>query len=312
MKRAWVQRAVSVLWSASIVAICAAVSWWTFERPLPVVAGCTIAAAGYAIWAGRRAGQHWVDGGRRRVPVAESAPRVRIPAAADPIVVYLRPFALDDPAGAVSSHGLNLFRSEEQQLGRAFADFGRLIAVGRPDEDLAPAGADRVYPGDDWRTAVEGLVRDAALVLVGAGRGAGLRWEIDLVVRVHDPRRTVILLPGDITEVGSLLRELTGHLPKPLPKPTIALLRTGGLYTAAVHFGADWAPYLVVFDRDGPGRSLALECRRTLAPVYAAAGHHGSGRSHRRRRGLSILSYRFVVAVNVVGVAAILLFRAAS
>jgi hypothetical protein len=300
-----VKRAASLLWMTAIATVCAAVCWWTFERPLPVVVGCTVFAAWFAVWAGRRAGRLWVDAARHRLPVAD-----RAPTGDDPIVVYLRAFALDDPAGAVSSHGLNLFRSEEQQLVRAFAEFGRLVAVGRPGEELPPAGALRVYPGDDWQARVETLVGGAALVVVGAGPGAGLRWEVELVLRVHDPRRTVILLAGDVTEVARLLQDLAGLWPQPLPQPPRAMDRTGGLYTAALHFDGDWTPHLVVFDQDGPGRALALECRRTLAPVYDAAGHHGSAARYRRRRGFSVLSYRLMIAVNVVGLAAILLFRA--
>jgi hypothetical protein len=298
-----------VLCVASIVAVCAAVSWWTYERRVAVVAGCTIAAAWYATWAGRRAGRLWVDAGRHRIRSADRTALAR-PGGADPIVLYLRAFTLDDPAGAVSSHGLNLFRTEEQQVARAFAEFGRLVAVGRPGEGLPPAGALRIYPAGDWQAWVEELVREAALVVIGAGRGAGLRWEVELVVRAHDPRRTVILLPRDVLVAAALLPELSGLFPKPLPKPPTVLGRAGGVYAAALHFAADWTAHLVVFDQDGPGRSLALECRRTLAPVYAAAGHHGSRLSHRRRRRFSMVSYWLVVALNVLGVAAILLFRA--
>jgi len=304
--RSWGHRVAALLWVLTIIVVCAAISWWTYEAPMLVLFPAVAAGGWYAVWAAPRAGQHWVTAARHRVD----------PSAADgetsgPTVLYLRAFDLDDAAAANSSHGVvSLFRSEEQQLDRAFRNFGRLVAVGRPDEELPPVGARRVYPGDEWQARVEQMVRSAALVVVGAGRGAGLRWELELLGRIYDPRRTVLLLPGTVRDMERLLREIDGLLPKPLPPAPCRLSRTSGLYAAAIHFEDDWTARLVVFDADGPGRSLALECRRTLAPVFRAAGFPSSEQLASLRRESSVVLYWLTVSITVLGLAALVLFRA--
>jgi hypothetical protein len=120
-------------------------------------------------------------------------------------VLYLRPFEQDRPASSIDSGGgrvlpeeqiLRPGRTHEERLARMFREFGPMVTVGRPGEDLpAGSGAYRFYvTGGDWRAPVRELIGAARVILLGAGPGKGTVWEYVEVLRRGDPRRLVILV----------------------------------------------------------------------------------------------------------------------
>jgi hypothetical protein len=115
-----------------------------------------------------------------------------------PPVVYLRPFAVDESGwGQIFSALLTakMFTpvlSEEEQLARAVAPIGPLIAIGQPGESLPTPGAARIYPAH-WRESVEDLLRRARLVILRPGTSEGVRWEVEHSFRTVDPAKVVLM-----------------------------------------------------------------------------------------------------------------------
>ncbi|MCC9307793.1 hypothetical protein LN042_11925 [Kitasatospora sp. RB6PN24] len=126
-------------------------------------------------------------------------------------VLYLRPFSNDadmaalnsDFPGGTSLASLGMLfllsgKTQEEQLVRRFGRFGRVIAVGRPDELLPPVGAVRgQLPLDDWQGTVSSLIDGAHVVLMSAGPGPGTVWEFTEAVRRLPPTRLVLLIYCD-------------------------------------------------------------------------------------------------------------------
>lgn len=108
-----------------------------------------------------------------------------------PDVIYLRAFAAD-----VSNPGRALmqgFTTDEEQLADVLRPFGDLVAIGRPGESLPPPGASRTYVSNaHWQSAVADRIAVAPLVVVRAGVGMGLLWELQHVVRNVEPARVLI------------------------------------------------------------------------------------------------------------------------
>src|SRR5262245_11635289 len=115
-------------------------------------------------------------------------------------VLYLRAFRADASTfGRILASGLS---SEEEQLARALRPFGDLIAVGRPGELLPLPGAVRMYASDaEWKGIVLDRMRAAALVIVRAGAGPGLLWEIEQVRSIRAPE-TVLILVSNLPAEG--------------------------------------------------------------------------------------------------------------
>lgn len=120
-------------------------------------------------------------------------------------VLYLRPFSHDKEMAALptqfsgGSAGNAVFflpgLTQEESLVRRFGAIGRVIAIGRPGEDLPLPGATRGYlPLDDWQDVVSELIRSAHVVALSAGTGPGTVWEFTEAVRLLDLRRLVLLV----------------------------------------------------------------------------------------------------------------------
>ncbi|MFE0514177.1 hypothetical protein [Streptomyces sp. NPDC058964] len=121
-------------------------------------------------------------------------------------LLYLRPFANDYPDMAslnndVQGGGANLETlffisglTQEEALVRRFQHLGRIVAIGRPGEDLPLPGAARAYlPLNDWQDTVSDLIASAHVVLLSAGPGAGTVWEFTEAVRLLPPTRLLLL-----------------------------------------------------------------------------------------------------------------------
>ncbi|MGW1835963.1 hypothetical protein [Streptomyces sp. NPDC002067] len=133
-------------------------------------------------------------------------------ARAMPYVLYLRPFAADRPAASLPSPGAwpqFVNRSGEQltteeNLTRMFRAFGRVIAVGQPDERLPQPGADRLYlPWDDWQPVVAALIDDARVVVLGTGVAEGTLWELEQLIRRRAPHHVLLLVYSDEEEYAA-------------------------------------------------------------------------------------------------------------
>jgi len=110
-----------------------------------------------------------------------------------PNVLYLRSFRTDPSSNfKVLQSGLS---TEEEQLADVLRPFGDLIAIGRPGESLPIPGAARMYASDsEWKSLVLDRMRSAPLVVIRAGKGAGLLWEFGQVIEVLKPERVLVLV----------------------------------------------------------------------------------------------------------------------
>jgi hypothetical protein len=230
------------------------------------------------------------------------AQAIALPDAADgDFVLYLRPFGADESLAGTSptrSAGLAFaFQSrhtQEEELAAAVRPIGKLVAVGRPDEPLPYLGAERGYlPGDRWQEAVLRLLTGARLVLLVAGAGAGLTWELAQAVKLVPPRQLVLLIPMDSDGYAGFLESSQGTFPRGMPeyahgKPHYKSVRL----KAAVYFEPDWTPRFVRLDVRG---ARANEFRQTesafvyqLKTVYDALGAEWPGVRHWQPRRLSL------------------------
>jgi hypothetical protein len=110
-----------------------------------------------------------------------------------PDVLYLRSFRTDPSSKLkVLLSGLS---TEEEQLADVLQPFGDLIAIGQPGEPLPIPGAARMYASDsEWKTLVLDRMRSAPLVVIRAGTGAGLLWELGQGVELLKPERVLVLV----------------------------------------------------------------------------------------------------------------------
>jgi hypothetical protein len=110
-------------------------SWWINIVLFLVVGRVGTAIGNYSI-------RFWIKGRQHLAPsgqeVQESDSR--------PPVLYLRAFDTDKlTTHTVPSHKIAAYRTEEQQVARAFARFGPMLTLGRPGEPLPLVGAARSY-----------------------------------------------------------------------------------------------------------------------------------------------------------------------
>ncbi|KJY42689.1 hypothetical protein VR41_06735 [Streptomyces sp. NRRL B-1568] len=219
-------------------------------------------------------------------------------------LLYLRPFAEDvrlaaiDPLdsgkgrlpygrmlGFADSQGAE--DSWEEQIVGVFQRCGRVVTVGRPDEEFAFPGAKRFYlRHEDWRQEVSTGIQRARLVLLVAGIGENIRgadgtlWEFTEAVRVLPPARILLLVcggpddyrrfraacAGAFAERAERLRRV-GEPPLAVPvlpdHPELGHARRRHPLRGVVQFDEDWRGEFVAFDPAvEPGRT---ENRRNRA-----------------------------------------------
>jgi len=127
------------------------------------------------------------------------------------MVLILRAFAVDKKrifSGAGTE--LNL----EQSLVSILGCIGPVVAVGRPEEPLAPSGAARLYiQSENWKNKVRELMDAAKIVVLvlfsenlslQAHENEGFRWEIQEAMRRLDPRKLLVILPAATRLVHSV------------------------------------------------------------------------------------------------------------
>lgn len=259
-------------------------SWWTITLHTTVLLVCLRLSN-----VGRRIARH---GRRYLTPVIHSVADM----SDDPFVLYLRPFAADadgasmaqqpevpwPPVGFITS-GLTL----EEQLGRLLREFGVLIAVGQPGEQLPYAGAHRTYlPLNDWQDTVRELMLRARLVVLVAGPGPGTIWEYAEAIRLLPPCHLLLAVyhGPEIYEAFRQLSETafeqqqgelslqmgTSGLPPALPdypKPTESGTRDYAL-KGVVHFDSEWGSHFIRFD---PAKGCVMRSRAATSRAVRQA-----------------------------------------
>ena len=124
---------------------------------------------------------------------AKSLARASPSGGSRPHVLYLRSFDTD-PSTQFKKLASG-FTSEEEQLGDVLGKFGDLIAIGRPGEPLPLPGAERIYAKEsEWRAVVLDRMRTARLVVIRAGTGPALAWEVGQAFAVLRPKQMVFLV----------------------------------------------------------------------------------------------------------------------
>lgn len=202
-------------------------------------------------------------------------------------VVYLRPFGADgaEVARRMSSRVRiapteRVVKTYEERLAHALRKIGPFVAIGNPAERLPLLGAVRMYAADeDWQARAGELIGRAAVVLLQAGEGHGLDWEVQYVTAHGTPERTILSLPLDAKRsepsrqerYDAFRRQCGRHFPRPLPE-TIA-------HCQFAYFDADWTPELLG-ERGAPLpsgederaralRHLTHEFKITWGPLWA-------------------------------------------
>ncbi len=101
------------------------------------------------------------------------------------------------------AHPLRLFRTlfglishtTELQLASFFREFGPFIAIGKPGEQLATIGADRVFVGnDEWQKVVTDFLDQSRYVVLQAAGTEGFVWELHTVLETVPPEKLLFCL----------------------------------------------------------------------------------------------------------------------
>jgi hypothetical protein len=204
-------------------------------------------------------------------------------------VLYLRTFSTDPALARLSStqsgwtQALMSRRTQEEELAAAVRTIGALVAVGQPGESLPYLGAMRGYlPVDRWQENVRRLLATARLVLLVAGHGSGLSWELARAVELVPPTRLVLLIPMDSSGYAGFRTASKHNFPRGLPeyipgKPHFKSMRL----KAAVYFEPDWTPRFVRLNRRRVRGNELAQTESTfvyqLKPVYDNLGAQWPG-----------------------------------
>lgn len=132
----------------------------------------------------------------RRVKQAYARPRGDAEfAKIDSFVLYLRSFELDESRDYCCPWNMHL----EEYISSVIEPYGRLVAIGIPEEDYAPAGALRVYSNDDeWRTRFMALAARASGFVILASRSNGLLWEWEQILRIAEPSTVLVVFSNPL------------------------------------------------------------------------------------------------------------------
>ncbi|MEM9606889.1 MAG: hypothetical protein AAGA99_05660 [Actinomycetota bacterium] len=157
------------------------------------------------------------------------------------------------PIGCLRSYWL-LFLGRvtwDQALERAVRHIGPVIAIGEPGDRFPTIGQLNEYlpEGADWQGRVLELIGESDLVVLKAGLGDGVLWEVGAVLEHADPAATLVYvgersrrlkhrLPSEREDFYREFRDETGHL-FPVELPT----ELDGAHFLG--FDANWCPVVV-------------------------------------------------------------------
>ncbi len=210
-----------------------------------------------------------------------------------PPVIYMRSFKDDTAASAAVLSGPpgwvffspKELATEEEILARILNDFGPVVTIGRPGEDLRQLGAARMYVSDqEWREKVSALIRSAGLVVLRLGQTEGFWWELETAIRQMNPHQLIVLVPliRDRQARETIRRRAEALFARPLPEFTRAASRIAGVGSLRgyLYFDPDWTSHYVDMTRRiwtlktlprflGFGKPSA-KLKYALQPVYAS------------------------------------------
>ena len=176
-----------------------------------------------------------ITGGRIFLRMARLAamPRVAASVASPPAALYLRPFRFDNAEFDELKRGLGprFFDLDtgahviEEIVVGLFARLGPVLAIGAPTMRGQQDGTVRLHLGaaEDWKTTVEGLMRESRVIVIVVDETDGVLWELQTITRLGLWPKTVIVLPGEETqrrwsdEFVSLVLDLLVIDPEDLP-----------------------------------------------------------------------------------------------
>lgn len=161
-----------------------------------------------------------------------------------PPVLYLRSFK--DDARVARQTGVAGFTlsTEETELAQMVHGLGPLVAIGKPGEPIAWAGAARKYVGDEWKDSVRSLMREARLVILRAGATAGLSWEIAESVKCVRPERLIFLIPLRRRQYEGFRSKVKDFLPCRLPEYN-GRRNPATTLRAILFFDGDWTAHML-------------------------------------------------------------------
>jgi hypothetical protein len=206
-------------------------------------------------------------------------------------VLYLRSFQ-SDPSTMLKELGSG-FTTEEEQLAGVLRPIGELIAVGRPGEKLPIPGAARMYVSDsEWQSAVLEHMRTSRLVVLRAGPGHGLFWELREALSELRPNKFVVLILNmKASEYRVFAAEVWDNLRLQLPalesnslwKGLVDFREPSRVTSGFVRFSDDWTPefLLIPFKTIRFGyNDLRAPLNEALKPVFASlsVAWHSLGR----------------------------------
>lgn len=164
--------------------------------------------------------------------------------------------------------------SAEETLARFFQKFGPVVAIGKPGERLATAGAARIYVSDElWQQTVLTEIERAQFVVVQPGSSKGVAWELAQVRAHANPTRVLLSLAscwGDPETTDTLAPILEEAFGMKLQR-SVAFDKRPQL----VYFDANWRPEFVTVSYRNPLTwplvPDATDLRFTLRPFLARA-----------------------------------------
>jgi hypothetical protein len=138
-----------------------------------------------------------------------------------PPVLLLRSFG-DDLLLDIGVTDPKLYGSltQEIKLVGTLNKIGPVIAIGRPGEKFPTLGAARFYvPNDQWRTAVEYFMRQAAVVVFIMGQSPGVLWEVETALQICPIEKLLFFFPypvkrEKISNLRDYVNEVGGNLSK--------------------------------------------------------------------------------------------------
>src|ERR1044071_5748003 len=203
-------------------------------------------------------------------------------AGSGPYVLYLRDFRTDPSTARQVFSALqtpNLLGglvTEEEQLAEALKPFGELVAIGRPGESLPTPGAVRMYASEEeWRPVVTNQMRDARLVVIRAGSGEGLMWELKRAAELVSPQKLLLLVLAMKKDQYKYFRQ-AAHAVFGVALPDAERFARFGRIFGFISFSADWNAAFLPLTAPFLSRSAYKPFRRTfkfaLKPVFQAFG----------------------------------------
>lgn len=146
-------------------------------------------------------------------------------------IIYLRSFADDNPGITIRRYlkGMvvpfyfsSVLFSDEEALSTALQQFGPVLAIGQPGENLPDVGAARLYTdpqGVKWQQDVAQMLAVCQLVVLRAGITTGLQWEIREVFPKMPPEKVLLYVDLSKKKYRKFVQNFQNWTGIQLPEP---------------------------------------------------------------------------------------------